>query len=481
MRASIATAVAAAGTSLGLVVGAAVVSGATPAPTQQHSRLEARRVLPAATFRVGSPPTGEFINRADAAANGVPGPATGPYFANQPVQGFSSMVPARTGGWWALSDNGYGSRQTSADYQLAIYRIDPAFGKADGPTVLQTIVLSDPARRIPWRTVCDPTSGTALPPLSFNQLPATTPAACGPNPTAARILTGFDLDPESIAVAADGSFWIGDEFGPFLVHVDKDGKLLEAPIAVPGVKSPQNPTLNVPAEQPTVGGSRGFESLAINPDRTKLYAMFEGAVGQDGPQDLRIVTFDLRTRRFTGEVRKLRLEMPGGKVDLSTLQLVSGQPAYPGTTPPAGTGGQSAAELTALDDHRLLLVERDGNGDGLAAPRFKKVFVVDLFGAKGPWDPYVDKSLLVDLMAVPDPQKVGGDGDFFRFPFNTIESVHVVDNHHVLVANDNNYPFSNGRARSKSVDRTGPLAPDDNELILVEVGASLHPDQRLLP
>ena len=92
----------------------------------------------------------------------------------------------------------------------------------------------------------------------------------------------------------------------------------------------------------------------------------------------------------------------------------------------------------------------------------------------------MQKALLVDLMAVPDPQKLGDDGDFFRFPFNTIESVHVVDDHTILVANDNNYPFSNGRARSKSADRTGPLAPDDNEMILVEVGTSLRPDRRLL-
>jgi glycerophosphoryl diester phosphodiesterase len=83
-------------------------------------------------------------------------------------------------------------------------------------------------------------------------------------------------------------------------------------------------------------------------------------------------------------------------------------------------------------------------------------------------------------MAIPDPQKIGNDGDFFRFPFNTIESVYVVDDHTILVANDNNYPFSNGRARSTTNDRT-TLGPDANEMILVEVSASLHPDARLLP
>jgi hypothetical protein len=122
-------------------------------------------------------------------------------------------------------------------------------------------------------------------------------------------------------------------------------------------------------------------------------------------------------------------------------------------------------------------VERDSAGDGLPAPRFKKVFLLDTKEAQGG---FLTKQLLVDLMAVPDPNHVGDDGDFFRFPFNTIESVHVVNGTTILVANDNNYPFSNGRSRSRTNERTGPLAPDDNEFILVRLGSRLHVDSRLL-
>jgi hypothetical protein len=59
--------------------------------------------------------------------------------------------------------------------------------------------------------------------------------------------------------------------------------------------------------------------------------------------------------------------------------------------------------------------------------------------------------------------------------------VHLVDEGTVLLASDNNFPFSNGRARSRSVDRGGPLAADDTELILVELGTPLDVDRRLLP
>ena len=112
------------------------------------------------------------------------------------------------------------------------------------------------------------------------------------------------------------------------------------------------------------------------------------------------------------------------------------------------------------------MIERDNHGDDLTAPRFKKVFLLDLPQA-AEHDGYVGKTLLLDLLAIPDPSGVGGDGDFFRLPFYTIESVHVVDERTLLVASDNNFPFSNGRARSRSADRSGPLAADDTELILV--------------
>jgi hypothetical protein len=466
---------------------AAGASGALAAATshdavsEQQAKLAAFSVLPSSTVRAGSPESGAFLtaqNRLDAAANGVAAPATGPVFANQPVQGVSAVIPAGHGRWWALADNGYGTRETSADWQLVIYRMDLGLGSGATPRVLRTVVLSDPHKYVPWKTVCDPTEGVDLPPFSFNVLPATKPAACGTDPTA-RLLTGFDFDPESIEIDSAGTFWIGDEFGPFVLHADRHGRLLEAPIPAPGIKSPQNPTLNVLAgERPNLAPSRGFENMAIDPNRRHLSLMLEGAVGDDDPQDLRILDLNLRTHHFTHNVRRLRLEMPGAKVNLTTLTLVGGAPAYPGTTAPTGTGGESAAEMTTVNSRQFLVVERDSNGDGVAAPRFKKVFLLDTKrrGHHG----YVAKNLLVDLLAIPDPDHLGGDGDFFRFPFNTIESVHAFNADTILVANDNNYPFSNGRSRSRTNERTGPLAPDDNEFILVKLGTKLDVDHRIL-
>jgi hypothetical protein len=457
-----------------------VVVAAPAAPAAEpQARLVARSVLPASAARRGSPPAGAFLSaaeRAVAAANGVRGPAEGPYLPAQPVQGFSSMVPAALGTWWALADNGFAWRPNSADFQLVLYRVDPRWNDPSGPRVEETVVLRDPDRMVPWTIVCEPVRGAPLPAFSFNALPSP-PAACGVTPSD-RVLTGFDFDPESFVLAPDGTFWVSDEFGPFLLHVAPDGRLLEPPVPFPGVKSPQNPTLVIAgrthAERPNLAASRGPEGLAISPDGSRLWALLEGAVTGDDPRDLRIYVYDLAKGAFAAGHLRVRLEMPSQTANLAALADLSGARVYPDATAPA-PGPVSIGELKAVNDRQLLMIERDNHGDERTAPRFKKVFLLDLPAAAN--DGYVGKTLLLDLLAIPDPNGVGGDGDFFRLPFYTIESVHVVDRQTLLVASDNNFPFSSGRSRSRSPDRSGPLLPDDTEMVLVRLGEPLdaHP------
>ena len=447
----------------------------------QPYTLAARTVLPAGIYRQGTPPSGAFFTsaeRATAAANGVRGPAEGPYLAGQPLQGVSSMVPAGDGTWWALADNGYGARANSADFQLVIHRLDPRWGDAAGPRVLATTILRDPDRRIPWTIVCDQKTGTPLPAFSFNVLPPP-PPACGGD-ASARILTGFDLDPESFVRAPDGTFWVSEEFGPFLVHVANDGRVLAPPVQIPGVRSPQNPFLRISergrAERPTLATSRGFEGLAISPDGSTLYAQLEGAVAGDDPRDLRLYAYDIAQGALAPAFFTVRLDAPSQTVDLASLTDSSGARVYPGVTAPP-SGPLAIGELKAVNDRQLLLIERDNLGDDEAPPRVKKIFLLTLPPAR---EGAVAKTQLVDLLAIPDPSGLGGEMNFFRLPFYTIESVHVVDERTLLVASDNNFPFSNGRSRSRSLDRKGPLAADDTDIILIRLGTPLDVDRRLL-
>ena len=49
-------------------------------------------------------------------------------------------------------------------------------------------------------------------------------------------------------------------------------------------------------------------------------------------------------------------------------------------------------------------------------------------------------------LEIPDPDEIHPEPGPFRFPFWTIESVLVHDDHRLLIANDNNYPFGTGRS-----------------------------------
>ncbi len=465
---------------------AALPRPAAPAgPDGGSTALVGRAVLPADTFRPGSLPSGAFFSARDrdtARANGVDVAATGAALPAQPVQGFSALVPTeRKGEFFALADNGFGGRGNSADFLPWVYRVRPDLRRgADAPgpvTVSRGFGLSDPAGHIPWRIACDPAKGAALPPFDVNALPAQPPAACG-DPRQRR-LTGFDVDPESMQVGRDGTLWFGDEFGPFLLHTDARGRLLEAPIALPGVTSPQNPTLRVTeGERPTLASSRGFEGLGISPDRRTLYPLLEGPVSGDDPRHLRLYRFDIRTRSLQGYDLH-RLELPGAPVNTSTLRLANGDLAYPGDKPPAANLGKTAiGEFTLLNSREAVVIERDNGGDAPTPARFKKLYRVTL--PEQARRAVLPKQMLVDLMAVPDPDGTGGDGDFFRFPYTTIESVVPLDQRHLLLVNDNNYPFSNGRSFSRGATAGNGLRADHSEFIEVEVSGGLRVDPRTL-
>jgi glycerophosphoryl diester phosphodiesterase len=103
---------------------------------------------------------------------------------------------------------------------------------------------------------------------------------------------------------AHGDLWLGDEFRPWILHIDATGKLLDPPFAAPGgLRSPNNPHLARPATQPN---SRGFEAMAISPNGKCLYAALEEATVADlttGQATRRFLfEFSVRAEAFTGRV-----------------------------------------------------------------------------------------------------------------------------------------------------------------------------------
>jgi hypothetical protein len=349
------------------------------------------------------------------------------------------------GSYWILTDNGAGTKANSSDFMLYLnhYQLDFADGRMQR---LETVFLHDPDKKVPFRIVHESTEQ--------------------------RYLTGADFDPESLQIAS-GALWIGDEFGPYLIKADLQGKILavfETRVDGRVVHSPDHPALSLPAKpngkiEFEVQRSKGFEGMAASPDGSKLYALLEGPLWDvrqqryeqmDGLPVLRILEFDTRSAQWTG--RHWFYPLQAEDHAIGDFNLIDAQSA---------AAGQTAVGL---------IIERD-NGEGTAdracpagAPRddcfsqiarFKRVYKVafgdDSVGQR------VRKIGSIDLLAIQDPahhaRKPLNKG-VFTFPFMTIENVDVVDAQHIVVGNDNNLPFSSSRE---------PNQADDNELILLYV------------
>jgi len=387
------------------LIGALLTIPRAAAAPEREAILEGRAVLPAQTFAPG-PPSGTLLGSTP--INGVAVP-----FASQPVQGVSAVLDAGGGDYWIMEDNGYGAKNNSADFLLRMYRVHPDFETARGGSgtvaVGTFIQLRDPDHRVPFAIVHEA--------------------------TAERLLTGADFDIESVHRDRNGDLWFGDEFGPFLLHTDETGRVLEAPIPLPGVQSPDNPTLG--SNTPNLPRSRGFEGMAISQNRKTLYPMLEGALTTDPDQRRRLIyEFDLTREQYTGVTYQYQME----------------------------AADNSIGDFTALDQHRFLVIERDG-GQGATA-QFKRIYQIDLrqVDAQG----FLIKHELVDLLNIRDPHGISlparagdiGLGDPFQMPFVTIESVLPLDRERLLVINDNNFPFSTGR---------NPTLPDDSEFIIIRL------------
>jgi glycerophosphoryl diester phosphodiesterase len=378
-------------------------------PGRGEARLLARAILPSDAYQPG-PPSGAAL---------MPDNGVTPPFPGQPIPGFSAVLKGPAGTLYGMPDNGYGAKTNSADFLLRLYRIRPHFKTARGGSgqvdVLGFIQLRDPDNRV--------------------NFPLTRPD---------RLLTGADFDIESVRRTPDGDLWFGDEFGPFLLHTDASGRVLEAPISLPGVRSPQNPFLPDP-DAWNIPASRGFEPMALSTDGRRLYPMLEGALRNDPDPRRRVLNeFSLRDGEYTGRTWNYRVDAE-----------------YPSAV---------IGDMTAVDRNRFVLIERD-DFQGVEAQQ-KKIYLIDL--RKLDADGYLQKELVLDLLAIRDPDDISlparpgefGVGDPFSFPLQSVESLEVLDDHRLLIANDNNYPGSDGRwvARDK---------PDDVELIVVKLGDRL--------
>lgn len=427
---------------LTLLIASLAYAHAAQAPEGPH--LVGWAALPS-TYRTPGPASGHFIE----GRNGV----VPPFQDGQPVPGFSGLLTLGNDRFLALPDNGYGAKGNSADFILGFHHLRADFARttASPPTpgnlrLERFIPLRDPLGLLKDGCGLDIPITADLPRYRSSQgIGEDTAFPVDPRICEQRLLTGYDFDPESIARAPDGTLWIGDEFGPWLLHFSSEGELLQEPVPHPFLLSPSHPRALQDAARATLPASRGFEAISFDAAGRHLYVTTEAvptrAELRPVPDDERVLAlFEFEPARsvYTGRTWLYRKDGPATANDIVV------------------------ADLAALAPRTFLVLERDNFGGPTA--RLKRIYRINLDETDA--DGLLRKTLVVDLLAIPDPKHIGSIDGTFKLPFVSVESIAVVAPGLIAVANDTNYPNDDGRH---------PGRPDETEIALLSVPSLASP------
>ncbi len=245
-------------------------------------------------------------------------------------------VPGAKDEFYGLTDRGPNVDGKAKNEKLAVIPdFTPQIAKfklvGNKAVVQSTILLRNPAGQ-PFNGLVDRSADTGETMKDLN----------------GNVLTPTDhgIDSEGLVALADGTFWVSDEYGPFLVHFDAKGTELER--LSPGQGLPRELRLRTP--------NQGMEGLTVTPDGSTLVGIVQSGLttaGSSSPREVpmtRIVTVDLKTKA----VKEF---------------------AYPLENPKEKLG---VSEITALSNTTFLVDERDG---GKAPKANKKLWTIDIAGA----------------------------------------------------------------------------------------------------
>lgn len=161
-------------------------------------------------------------------------------------------------------------------------------------------------------------------------------------------------DTEGIAACPDGTFFIGDEYGPSLLHVDAEGRVLMRWVPA-GVEQ-----LFAQVKYPVVGAlpaiaslrrlNRGFEGLVLSPDARSLYLAFQSPLAHP----------DEHARRMAGHVRLWQLSTANGEVTAQYLYPLDAPSSFrrDAECGEIGRSDVKVSELAMIGPDRLLVLER---------------------------------------------------------------------------------------------------------------------------
>ena len=257
------------------------------------------------------------------------------------------------------------------------------------------------------------------------------------------------IDAEAIVRLSDGSFWIGDENGPSLVHVSANGRVLARHVPDGTQSDYSGASYEVHGRLPAIlarrQSNRGIEGVAVSPDERFLYFIMQNPLANP----------DAATYRAARNTRLFKL-------DRATLNVV-GQWVYelddPRTfrrDPSARQSDPRISELMAIGRDRLVVLER--------TEQTTKLYEIDLAGATniagGRWDdlatrPTLEQADLVQADIAPIRKTLRFDSADFPGMAGKAEGMALLGDGSLLLINDDDFGVTGGRTQIVVLRGTG--------------------------
>ncbi|KAI0386465.1 esterase-like activity of phytase-domain-containing protein [Hypomontagnella monticulosa] len=304
---------------------------------------------------------------------------------------------------WSLPDRGWNTQGT-LNFNPRVHKFNIVFtpkpdatvAKPSGPNVyfqyLDTILFSGPDGTPCTGLDADATGHLSFP--GFPDLPAATYTGDGfggDGPGGKRI----PVDAEGLYVNDDSSFWVSDEYGPYIYLFGADGKMLTAirpnDAIVPMRNGETSFSANSPPHyidngegddvdpaDPDSGrdNNHGFEGLTVSEDGKTLWVLLQAAAVQDGG-------LEKQTSRYT---RFLKYDVSNRLAPTYEGEWVVPLPLYNDPTAKKSKNPKVAAqsEILALENGQFFVLSRDsdaGHGAENTLSVYRQIDVFDISGA----------------------------------------------------------------------------------------------------
>ncbi|KAI1750757.1 esterase-like activity of phytase-domain-containing protein [Xylaria castorea] len=308
-----------------------------------------------------------------------------------------------TGILWSLPDRGWNTEGT-LNYNPRVHKFNILFtpqpqatiSKPSGPNLefqyIDTIKFSGPDG-----TPCTGLDGDAQGYLSYTGFPHLPVATYegdgfgGDGPGGKRI----PIDPEGLYVNGDGTFWVSDEYGPYIYLFSSKGKMLTAIRPPESIVPKRNGTDSFSADSPPRyddngagddvtpadpdtgrDNNHGFEGLTVSADGKSLYVLLQAATVQEGG-------LNKQTERYT---RFLKYDISNRLAPIYSGEWIVPLPLYvdPTAKPSKNPKVAAQSEILAIGNGQFFVLSRDsdaGNGQEVTESVYRQIDVFDISGA----------------------------------------------------------------------------------------------------